>query len=106
MNWLYLVLAGFGEVGFVMFMKLSNGFKNRLFTVLTLLSASLSLYFLSLALRTIPLGVGYAIWTGIGAAGSVILGMIFFKEPRGFLRIVFLLLIIISVAGLKLAAPE
>lgn len=101
MAWVWLILAGFGEVAFVIFMKLSNGFKKFTYTLLTVLAGAFSFYFLSRALITIPLGTGYAIWTGIGAAGSVVLGMLFFNESKDIKRILFLSLIVISVVGLK-----
>ncbi|GAA0322155.1 quaternary ammonium compound efflux SMR transporter SugE2 [Bacillus carboniphilus] len=101
MAWVWLILAGFGEVAFVIFMKLSNGFKKISYTVFTVLAGAFSFYFLSRALITIPLGTGYAIWTGIGAAGSVVLGMLFFNESKDIKRILFLSLIVISVVGLK-----
>ncbi len=64
-----------------------------------------SFYLLSQALKTIPVGTGYAVWTGIGAAGTVVLGMVVLGEPRDILRLVFLALILIGIAGLKLASP-
>ncbi|PLT27972.1 DMT family transporter [Peribacillus deserti] len=106
MNWVYLFIAGLGEIGFVVFMKLSNGFKSSFYSLLTLISALLSFYFLSIALLTIPLGTGYAVWTGIGAAGSVVIGMLFFKESKSLRRILFLCLIIIGVIGLRFVAPH
>jgi len=69
--------------------------------VLTILSAMLSLSLLSFALKEIPVGTGYAVWTGIGAAGSVLIGMMLFKEKKSFFKILFLSFIIIGVAGLK-----
>ncbi|NHM33184.1 DMT family transporter [Neobacillus terrae] len=102
MAWFFLLLAGCGEIGFVIFTKLSDGFKVHKFTVLSIVSGVLSLFFLSKSLLSIPIGTGYAIWTGIGAAGSVILGMLFFGESRDKKRILFIAMIIFSVLGLKL----
>ncbi len=102
MYWLCLIIAGLFEVGFVVSMKLSNGFTNRRFSILTIISASLSFFLLSQALKDIPIGTGYAVWTGIGAAGSVLMGMYFFKEQKSRLKIFFLSCIIMGVVGLKL----
>lgn len=102
MSWIYLILAGFGEIGFVLFMKLSDGFKNKRYTVLTCIAAFISFYFLSKSLLEIPIGTGYAIWTGIGAAGSVLIGMLLFGESRDGKRVLFIVMIIAGVVGLKL----
>lgn len=102
MAWLLLVIAGVFEVAFVISMKLSAGFKNIKFTILTVVSASLSFFLLSLALREIAVGTGYAVWTGIGAAGSVLLGMYMFQEKKSRKKLFFLSCIIMGVVGLKL----
>lgn len=102
MAWLLLVIAGVFEVAFVISMKLSDGFKNIKFTILTVISASLSFFLLSLALREIAVGTGYAVWTGIGAAGSVLLGMYLFQEKKSRKKLFFLSCIIMGVVGLKL----
>jgi len=102
MAWFLLVIAGVFEVAFVVCMKLSNGFKNVKFTILTVISASLSFFLLSLALREIAVGTGYAVWTGIGAAGSVLLGMYLFQEKKSRKKLFFLSCIIMGVVGLKL----
>lgn len=102
MAWPILIIAGFFEVGFVLTMKLSEGFKVKKYTVLTVLTGALSFYLLSIALKTIPVGTGYAVWTGIGAAGSVLAGMLFFKESKQPAKLFFLACIIAGVAGLKI----
>lgn len=102
MAWMILVIAGFFEVAFVTTMKLSDGFKVKKFTALTILSGALSFYLLSLALTEIAVGTGYAVWTGIGAAGSVVVGMLFFKESKQPEKLFFLACIIAGVAGLKI----
>ncbi|CEG23984.1 Quaternary ammonium compound-resistance protein SugE [Planococcus massiliensis] len=102
MAWLILVIAGLFEVAFVTTMKLSDGFKVKKFTALTILSGALSFYLLSLALTEIAVGTGYAVWTGVGAAGSVVVGMLFFKESRQPAKLFFLACIIAGVAGLKI----
>jgi quaternary ammonium compound-resistance protein SugE len=104
--WVTLLLAGVFEVGFTTFMKLSNDFTKWIFTGLFILSASISFSLLSLAMKTIPLGTAYAVWTGIGAAGTALVGMIFFKDPVSFGRIFFLSLLIGSVAGLKMVSAQ
>ncbi|MEK3979992.1 multidrug efflux SMR transporter [Psychrobacillus sp. FSL K6-2836] len=102
MEWFLLVIAGLFEVAFVICMKLSDGFKNVKFTILTVISASLSFFLLSLALKEIAVGTGYAVWTGIGAAGSVLLGMYLFQEKKSRKKLFFLSCIIMGVVGLKL----
>ncbi len=102
MAWFLIVIAGVFEVAFVINMKLSDGFKNIKFTILTVISAALSFFLLSLALKEIAVGTGYAVWTGIGAAGSVLLGMYLFKEKRSRKKLFFLSCIIMGVVGLKL----
>lgn len=101
MAWLILIVAGFFEVAFVLTMKLSNGFKSAKYTVLTVLTGAASFYLLSIALVSIPVGTGYAVWTGIGAAGSVLAGMLFFNENKQPAKLFFLACIIAGVAGLK-----
>ena len=102
MAWLYLVLAGFGEIGFVTFMKLSEGFTNHKFSALTGISAFASFYFLAKSLLVLPVGTAYGIWTGIGAVGSVLLGMFFWGESKNWKRLLFISMIIASVIGLKI----
>lgn len=102
MEWMILILAGLFEVAFVVCMKLSNGFTNKKFSILTIMTASLSFFLLSLALKDIAVGTGYAVWTGIGAAGSVLIGMYLFNEKKSRLKLFFLSCIICGVVGLKL----
>jgi len=106
MAWIYLLIAGLGEVGFVTFMKLSNNFKKLNYSILCVVSGWISFYLLSKALKVIPVGTGYTIWTGIGAAGSVIIGMMFFKESRDWKRLFFITLVVASVIGLKVISPH
>ena len=101
MSWFILIIAGLFEVAFVITMKLSEGFRNKKYSILTVLSAAVSFFLLSVALKELPVGTGYAVWAGIGAAGSVLMGMIFFREKRSALKFLFLSFIIIGVAGLK-----
>ncbi|TQR21470.1 DMT family transporter [Psychrobacillus vulpis] len=102
MAWMMLIIAGIFEVIFVVNMKLSDGFKKIKYTVFTVVSASLSFFLLSQALKDIAVGTGYAVWTGIGAAGSVLIGMYFFHEKKSWKKLFFLSCIIFGVVGLKL----
>jgi len=102
--WFFLILAGCFEVAFTTCLKLSDNFTNTKYTVGFLISTILSFVFLSKAVQTIPLGTGYAVWTGIGAVGTVIIGIFFFKEPSDFWRVFFIFLLISSILGLKFVA--
>lgn len=82
MDWIFLLVAGLCEMVFVVMLKLSDGFKKVGYAILTIIFMSASFFLLSLALKTIPIGTGYAIWTGIGAVGSVTLGMIVLKNVK------------------------
>lgn len=101
MSWLYLVIAGLLEIAWAVGMKLSDGFRKPTIAAPTVLGMILSFYFLSLALRTLPLGTAYAIWTGIGAVGTIAIGMIWFDEPFGWARVLFATMAIAGLAGLK-----
>lgn len=102
-DWLLLFVGGLCEVGFVTMMKLSNGFRILKFSLYTVLFMIASFYTLSLALKTIPIGVGYAVWSGIGAIGSVLIGMFLFKESKDIKKLLFISMIIIGIVGLKLS---
>jgi quaternary ammonium compound-resistance protein SugE len=102
MPWLWLTLAGLLEIVWAIGLKYTDGFTRPAPSVVTALAMIGSVYFLALAVRSIPIGTGYAVWTGIGAVGVAILGMILFDEPRSLLRIVSILLIVAGIAGLKL----
>lgn len=104
MHWIYLITAGAFEIAFATLLKLSNNFTNILFTVLFCVAACLSFYFLSLSIKTIPVGTAYAVWTGIGASGTAIIGIIYYNEPTDFWRLFFLGLLIIAILGLKFLA--
>ncbi|QYK67505.1 multidrug efflux SMR transporter [Paenibacillus sp. S02] len=101
MSWFFLVLAGLFEVGGVIFLKFSEGFTKLKHTFTFALFLGLSFIFLSLSLREIPISIGYGIWTGIGASGSVLLGMYVFKEPKNVKKLAFVGGIIFSIVGLK-----
>ena len=99
-----LGVAGIFEIVWATFMKLSEGFTKLGWTVLTLASMALSFILLAKVTKTLPLGTAYAIWTGIGALGSVLVGIIFFKEPVSFWRIFFALTLLVGIVGLKLTS--
>jgi quaternary ammonium compound-resistance protein SugE len=103
MSWLYLLLAGILEIVWAIGLKYTEGFTRLWPSVITIAVAWLSFYLLALAVKTIPVGTGYAIWTGIGAAGVAILGMMLFGEPATIARMFFLALIIAGIIGLKLS---
>jgi quaternary ammonium compound-resistance protein SugE len=94
MNWIYLLLAGFFEIGWTIGLKQIDNHKNILWTAIFYISIITSFYFLQQALKVIPIGTANAIYTSIGAIGTVIIGMIFFNEPATLIRIGFILLII------------
>lgn len=104
MNWILLITAGFFEVGFTTCLKLSNNFSNLKWTAGFLACAIISFYFLNKATETLPMGTAYAVWTGIGAVGTVIIGIIYFGEPANFWRIFFIATLIGSILGLKFFA--
>ncbi|MGB5257344.1 MAG: quaternary ammonium compound efflux SMR transporter SugE [Woeseiaceae bacterium] len=103
--WLSLAIAGLFEIVWAVGLKYTDGFSRLWPSLLTLCAMAISLYFLSQALKSIPLGTGYAVWTGIGAAGTAILGIILFSESAALLRLFCIALIIGGIAGLKLTAP-
>lgn len=102
--WFILIVAGLFEVGFTTCMKLSKGFTQLHYTIGFLFFSSISLFLLNKAVVKIPLGTAYAIWTGIGAFGTVLVGILFFKDPLSLIRVIFLTLLIISILGLKLVS--
>jgi quaternary ammonium compound-resistance protein SugE len=102
MAWIYLCIAGLLEIGFAFSMKASMGFTRLVPALLTLSTGLTSVFLLSLALRTLPMGSGYAVWTGIGAAGTAILGMALLGDSATPARVLCILLILAGVIGLKL----
>lgn len=99
--WIYLILAGICEIGWAFGLKYSEGFTKLGVSIVTVVVMILSFVLLAQAMKHLPLGTAYAIWTGIGAAGTAILGIVFLNEPRDALRIFCILLIIAGVVGLK-----
>ena len=102
MAWAWLVVAGLLEVVWAIGLKYTDGFTRLAPSAITIAAMAGSVFFLALAVRTIPIGTGYAVWTGIGAVGVAILGMILFDEPRTLARIACIALIVAGIAGLKL----
>ncbi|MFY9089460.1 DMT family transporter [Arcobacter aquimarinus] len=102
--WSYLILAGVLEIGFASTMKLTQGFTKPIPTIIFITCMILSFYFLTKAINTIPVGTAYAVWTGIGAVGTIIIGIFFYNEPAGFLRLFFLFTLVASIVGLKLVS--
>ncbi|MBL8201197.1 MAG: quaternary ammonium compound efflux SMR transporter SugE [Chromatiales bacterium] len=104
MAWAFLVLAGLLEIGWAVGLKYTDGFTRWLPSALTIVAMAGSMWLLAVALRSIPIGTAYAVWTGIGAAGTALLGIILFAEPATALRLASIGLIVAGIAGLKLAA--
>jgi quaternary ammonium compound-resistance protein SugE len=100
--WAILVVAGLLEIVWSSSMKASEGFTKHLYTGVTLVAAWLSFWLLGLAMKSLPLGTAYAVWTGIGAVGAAVLGMVLFKEPATATRILCIAAIIGGIIGLKL----
>ena len=104
MSWVYLFIAGLFEIGWAIGLKYTNGFTRLVPTVLTAASMAISLGLLGVALKTLPVGTAYAVWTGIGAVGTAILGIYLLGEPATVGRIVCILLIVSGIVGLKLVS--
>ena len=104
MAWLFLSIAGLFEVVWAVSLKYSEGFTKGWPSLITVAAMVVSFFFLAQALRTIPVGTGYAVWTGIGAVGTAILGVVLFAEPVTLLRLGCIALIVSGILGLKLAS--
>ena len=101
MSWIFLILASLCEIAFAGSLKLTNNFTSTKWTIVFIFFYILSIVLLNKAIQKIPIGTAYAVWTGIGAAGTVVLGILYFKEPVHFWRIFFLCTLILSIVGLK-----
>ena len=106
MAWVYLLIAGLLEVGWAIGLKYTEGWTKLGPSIVTVIGMIASFYFLSQALRTLPLGTAYAVWTGIGAVGTVVLGMALFGEPVEALRLTCIGLIVAGVVGLRVVSPH
>ncbi len=104
MGWILLVLAGLLEVGWAAGLKVSDGFTKLVPSVVTIAAMALSIWLLALAVRTLPLGTAYAVWTGIGALGTAAVGILWYGEPATAFRLVSFALILAGIAGLKLSS--
>lgn len=100
--WFWLILGGFFEVGFTTSLRFVDGFKNVPWTIAFLVSVAISMGLLEYASRSIPMGTAYAVWGGIGAVGTVIVGMLWFGEPATPIRLLLILAIVAAIAGLRL----
>lgn len=106
MPWFHLIIAGLLEVAWAVGLKQTAGWTRLWPSLITVVLMIASFFFLSLALRTLPLGTSYAIWTGIGAVGTALIGIFIFDEPRTTARLVCILLIVAGIVGLKLASSS
>ncbi|MFC3561276.1 DMT family transporter [Pedobacter jamesrossensis] len=106
MNWIILIIAGLFEIGFTTCLKLSNNFSNVKWSVGFFICIMFSFLLLNKASQTLPMGTAYAVWTGIGAVGTVMIGIIYFNEPATFWRLFFICTLIGSIAGLKFFASH
>jgi quaternary ammonium compound-resistance protein SugE len=104
MAWFWLIVGGAFEVGFTTSLRFVDGFRNVPWTIAFLVSVAISMGLLELASRSIPMGTAYAVWGGIGAIGTVIVGMLWFNEPTTTIRLLLILAIVAAIAGLKLTA--
>ncbi|MES2120138.1 MAG: multidrug efflux SMR transporter [Pseudomonadota bacterium] len=104
MAWLLLIVGGLFEVGFTTSLRFVDGFRNVPWTLAFLASVAVSMGLLELASRQIPMGTAYAVWGGIGAVGTVIVGIAFFDEPAALIRVLLILAIVAAIAGLRLTA--
>ncbi len=106
MAWIYLIIAGLFECGWAIGLKYTVGFTRLTPSILTVAAMAISFWLLSTAMKTIPVGTAYAVWTGIGAVGVAVMGMILFGESRDVFRIISLLMIISGIVGLKIVSSH
>ena len=104
MAWVWLVIGGMFEVGFTTSLRFVDGIRNLPWTLAFLVSVAISMALLELASRTIPMGTAYAVWGGIGAVGTVLVGILWFQEPSSLVRIMLIFAIVAAIAALKLTA--
>ncbi|HRI45603.1 MAG TPA: quaternary ammonium compound efflux SMR transporter SugE [Ignavibacteriaceae bacterium] len=106
MNWLILIIAGLFEIAWAIGLKYSEGFTKLIPSLLTVVSMVISMGLLAYSIKSLPVGTAYAVWTGIGAVGTAILGILLFDESKDLLRLGFIFLIIVGIAGLKFVSTE
>lgn len=104
MAWVWLIIGGLFEVGFTTALRFVDGFRNVPWTIAFLICVTISMALLELASRSIPMGTAYAVWGGIGAVGTVLVGMLFFNEPTATVRILLIFTIVAAIAGLRVTA--
>jgi len=104
MPWVWLVVGGLFEVGFTTSLRFVDGFRNLPWTLAFVASVAVSMGLLEVASRSIPMGTAYAVWGGIGAVGTVLVGIAFFNEPAALIRVLLILAIVAAIAGLRLTA--
>lgn len=104
MAWLLLIVGGMFEVGFTTTLRFVDGFRNLPWTIAFLASVAVSMGLLEAASRSIPMGTAYAVWGGIGAVGTVIVGILWFQEPASMVRVLLIFAIVAAIAALKLTA--
>jgi quaternary ammonium compound-resistance protein SugE len=104
MAWFWLILGGLFEIGFTTSLRFVDGFRNLPWTIAFLVSVGISMALLELAARQIPMGTSYAVWSGIGAVGTVLVGMVWFDEPATTVRLLLILAIVAAIAALRLTA--
>jgi len=104
MPWLWLIIGGCFEVGFTTSLRFVDGFRNIPWTLAFLVSVAVSMGLLEVASRSIPMGTAYAVWGGIGAVGTVLVGILWFQEPAGAIRMLLILAIVVAIAALRLTA--
>jgi len=105
MAWAYLLIAGLMETAWAVGLKCTDGFTRFWPSLWTAAGMAVSFYFLSLALKTLPIGTAYTVWTGIGAVGTVVLGIVLFGESRSLLRLLCVAMIVTGIVGLRLRPP-
>lgn len=106
MAWVILVIAGLCEVGWAIGLKYTDGFTRLWPTLGTVTAMIVSMWLLGIAMKSLPVGTAYSVWVGVGAVGTVILGIVLFGEPANFVRLISVALIIAGIIGLKLATPS
>ena len=102
MDWFILFIAGLFETAWAIGMKYSNGFTKLYPSIFTIVTMAMSVFLLSISLKSLPVGTAYAVWTGIGAVGTAVLGIILFGESKELIRIGFIFLIIVGIIGLRI----
>lgn len=105
MAWIVLIVAGLFEVGWAIGLKYTEGFTRLWPTAVTLVAMIVSLWLLGVAMKSLPVGTAYSVWVGVGAVGTVVMGIVLFGEPANAARLISVALIIAGIAGLKLATP-